>query len=100
MKLTKLLSGALAICAGLATLTMVHTASGQSTSTAQINGVVQDPSGAAVVNAQIKATEIDTGSLHTTTSNGTGVYTFAELPVGHYNLQVSSPGFQTYVQKN
>ncbi len=98
--MTKLLSGALTICFGLAILTTVPAAIAQSTSTAQINGVVQDQSGAVVPNAQITVTEIDTGTVHTTTSNATGVYTVAQLPVGHYNLQVSAPGFQTYVQRN
>ena len=45
-----------------------------SQATAQIHGVVQDSSGAAVPAANIKATQTETGIVRTTTSGGDGGY--------------------------
>src|ERR1700692_4446361 len=47
----------------------------QSTSGGGIKGTVNDPSGAAVANATVTATNTDTGVATTVKSNGTGNYT-------------------------
>jgi len=69
---------------------------GQSVS--QIQGVVQDDSGAAVPNTEVKATQTDTNITRTTTSGPDGAYVLANLPLGPYRLEVSRQGFTTYVQ--
>jgi hypothetical protein len=71
---------------------------GQSQNTAQIQGTVQDASGAPVPGAQIKATQIDTGVSRVVTSESDGVYVLPNLSIGPYRLEVSKPGFSTYVQ--
>jgi len=69
---------------------------GQATS--QIQGVVLDPAGAAVPGAEIKATQTDTGVVRTTNSGADGTYALANLAIGPYRVEVSKPGFSTYVQ--
>ena len=72
---------------------------GQATAVSQISGVVQDSSGAAVPNAEIRVTQTDTGLVRPTTSGPDGAYVLPNLPVGPYRLEASSKGFSSYVQK-
>jgi hypothetical protein len=72
---------------------------GQAINSAQIHGTVSDPTGAAIVGAEIKATQIATGLVRTTTSSAEGSYYFPDLPVGAYQLAVTAPGFESYLQK-
>src|ERR1700730_5301729 len=67
-------------------------------STAQIQGIVQDQSGLAVAGAEVKATQTGTGAVRTAMSGADGVYVLTSLSVGPYRLEVSRPGFATYVQ--
>jgi hypothetical protein len=70
----------------------------QAISTSQINGTVQDASGLPIPGAEVRATQTDTGLTRSFTTNAEGGYVLANLPVGPYQLQVSKPGFSTYVQ--
>ena len=60
---------------------------------AGIQGVVQDPSGAAIPAATLTLTNKDTGHLQTTTSDASGVYNFLSLPPGNYSIDVAATGF-------
>src|SRR5215510_8899960 len=66
--------------------------------TAQISGTVKDSSGAVLPGADITATQSETGISRTTVSNETGSYVLPNLPLGPYKLEVSLPGFRTFVQ--
>ena len=66
--------------------------------TAQINGVVQDSSGAVLPGAEVTATQTDTGVSRMTITNEAGFYVLPNLPLGPYRLEASLPGFRTYVQ--
>jgi hypothetical protein len=66
--------------------------------TAQISGTVKDPSGAVLPGVEITATQTGTGVARNTVSNETGSYVLANLALGPYRLEVSLPGFRTYVQ--
>lgn len=70
----------------------------QTVAAAEIGGHVEDASGAMIVGAQVKATQADTGQVHTANTTTQGSYTLSSLPVGPYTLQVAAPGFRTYVQ--
>ncbi len=70
----------------------------QQVAVAQLDGYVTDPSGQAVVGAQVKAIETDRDQVHAATTDVTGHYSFPGLPAGNYRLEVSSQGFKTYVQ--
>src|SRR3954470_21121682 len=63
--------------------------------TAALRGTITDPSGAAVVGAQVTARNMDTGFVRGTTSTGAGLYNLMELPVGTYELTVKSNSFTT-----
>ena len=89
------------MAAGVAVLTgcmMLPTApfAGAQSTTADITGSVTDASGAAIPNATITLTEVDTKEVRTTQSGGGGDYTFAQLSPGRYTMQVTETGFKTY----
>ncbi len=67
--------------------------------TGTIRGVLTDPSGAVVVNAEVTAVGSDTGFTRTTRSNARGEYEVPLLPTGTYTLTVTSSGFGTYKQE-
>lgn len=58
-----------------------------------LEGTVTDPSGAVIPNAQIELTNTATNQVRQTLTNLQGFYTFSLLPVGTYELKVSSRGF-------
>jgi Carboxypeptidase regulatory-like domain len=66
--------------------------------TAQIHGIVQDASGAAVPGAEVKATQTATGFVRTINSEADGSYVLSNLPIGPYHLEVSKEGFNKFVQ--
>ncbi len=66
--------------------------------TAAINGVVTDPSGAAVAGAKVTAKDLDRGSSFPTTADGSGFYNLPRLPVGRYEVRVENAGFQAAVK--
>lgn len=70
----------------------------QSTAIAQVSGTVTDSSGALVAGATVTMTETSKRTVRTTTSDSTGSYTLANLPVGPYRLEAKSAGFKDYVQ--
>jgi hypothetical protein len=65
-----------------------------------INGTVVDPSGAAVPNATVIATEVGKGLKRSATSDNKGEYHFAGLPPATYDVSAQSSGFKTAVHKN
>ena len=69
----------------------------QSAGGAQIIGVVTDPSGAVVPGAHVKATQTSTGLIRETVSTSNGSYSLPNLPVGPYSVEVTTQGFERYV---
>lgn len=65
------------------------------TTSATLSGMVQDPQGAAIPNAPVTATQIDTGQAYTARSGSDGHYIITNLPIGHYRITSSSAGFKT-----
>src|SRR5689334_15533834 len=64
-----------------------------------IEGTVSDPSGAVVSGAQITATNAATGASFSVTAGNDGLFRFALLPVGTYDISASQSGFSKYVQQ-
>jgi hypothetical protein len=62
-------------------------------SVGSVSGVVTDPSGAAIAGAQTRLNNVGTGLGYATITGPDGVYRFASLPVGTYDLSVSHTGF-------
>jgi len=67
--------------------------------TGSIRGTVADSSGALVAGATVTARQVETGLARTATTDRSGNYLLLELPVGHYALEVTSKGFQKYLQE-
>ncbi len=80
----------------LAIITIALTAQAQNINS-QVEGRVQDTSGAVIPAAQLVLANVDTGVKQTTQTNNQGLYVFPSVPVGEYTLQISKTGFQTYV---
>ena len=61
-----------------------------------IQGSVLDPSGAAVPNAKVTATNTDRNQVvRTFTTDSGGNYSLPVLPIGHYSIKVEANGFKT-----
>ncbi len=58
-----------------------------------VQGNVQDPSGAAVAGANVTLTNTDTNVKQTNKADDSGVYRFASLAPGNYQITAEAPGF-------
>ncbi|HET7345904.1 MAG TPA: carboxypeptidase regulatory-like domain-containing protein [Acidobacteriaceae bacterium] len=65
---------------------------------ANVTGTVKDPSGAAIPNAQVQLTNVNTGVVRTTATNTVGIYVFPNVVPGVYGMQASANGFATVSQ--
>jgi hypothetical protein len=64
-------------------------------STAALNGVVTDSTGAVVAKANLVLRNVDTGIENQAASNDTGNYRFSNVSPGRYTLKISAPSFST-----
>ncbi len=64
--------------------------------TATVSGTVTDPSGAVIPNAAVTLKNQASGDVRAGKSNGAGDFTFSAVPVGTYEVDIQSPGFQTF----
>ena len=60
---------------------------------ADLKGVVQDPSGAAIAGATLSVKDPQTGLNRSAMSDRNGEFLFTSLPPSKYSLRVESPGF-------
>jgi hypothetical protein len=65
----------------------------------RISGTVKDASGAVVPKATVSITNSATGVRLTLTTDDKGVYSFLEVQVGGYELEITANGFKPY-QRN
>src|SRR5215475_8366686 len=70
------------------------------TANATLGGTARDASGALIPGVTVTATNTATGIVSTAITNEAGVYQFASLQTGTYNVQAELPGFQTQVVNN
>src|SRR5580692_7873456 len=70
----------------------------QGVATGRISGTLTDYSGAVLVGASIRATNLQTGSSRQTVTDSGGRFSIADLPIGSYDVRASSPGFDTVVR--
>src|SRR5262245_7995644 len=84
-----------ALCCALLVLScLVPMAIGQET-TAGLQGVVKDPTGAVVPNATVELSGPALMTPKKQQTDGTGAYHFASLPPGVYTLSVTAAKFRT-----
>ena len=65
---------------------------------ATVNGVVSDPSGAAIPEAKVSLTNVNTAVVRTTVANSGGAYAFLNVVPGVYKLEASAAGFARVAQ--
>ena len=65
----------------------------------ELTGIVTDPSGAVVSGATVTATNEATGLKLTSTTSASGSYRISNVPVGTYDITVTSSGFAAYSAK-
>lgn len=70
---------------------------GQGT-TASLGGTVTDSTGAVIPNAQVLLKNESSNDQRRSKSNGAGVFSFAALPTGTYDITISAPGFAGFQQ--
>ena len=64
-------------------------------SSATLNGVVRDSTGAVIAKAGLVLTNVDTGIERPGTSNDSGNYVFVDITPGRYSLKATAEGFST-----
>lgn len=74
---------------------MVHA---QTAGTASVQGMVKDPTGAAIPNATVVFISTDTGTRREVKTASSGDYSIANVPVGAYTLSVTASGFSGFKQ--
>jgi hypothetical protein len=62
----------------------------------KITGVIKDQSDSVIAGATVVITNTQTGTQLTATTDQDGVFTFPVLPVGQYQIDVTSDAFQPY----
>lgn len=83
----------------LSVMSIVRAASAQ-VDQGTVSGSVKDASGAIIPGAEVTLTNTDTGLVLHGTTNGSGIFSFSPVKIGHYSVSASSTGFQTVMQKN
>ena len=74
-------------------LTLLPAVAHAQLSSASVTGLVRDTTGAGVRHAAITLTNVDTSVVRHTQSNGTGNYSFIDVPPGRYTLDFAAPNF-------
>lgn len=87
----------LAVCLMASFALMPRVSWGQAGTTGAVKITVLDPSGASIVGAGVAVRNVDTNNVLSGASGNGGLYTFAALPFGTYELTVTKAGFETQV---
>src|ERR1039457_101762 len=95
MRTKKSLAVALALFATFALLNAASLLVWSQEVTANITGIVTDPSGAPIKGAMVTATDADRGTVWNVTTNEDGAYNLLRLPIGTYRVKMTAPGFQS-----
>jgi hypothetical protein len=70
----------------------------QTAGTGSIQGTVSDATGAVIQNAAVTLTNTSTQIQHSAKSGADGLYSFPNIPIGAYTLDVAASGFEHYSQ--
>jgi hypothetical protein len=80
-----------------ATFTVLHHAAMGQSATASLRGVVTDTTKAVVPGAEVVITSIGTAQQHVEQTDSRGEFSFQELFIGDYRIEVRSQGFAVWV---
>jgi hypothetical protein len=68
--------------------------------TATLSGIVSDPTHSVIVNVTVQLSNVDTNVSQTAQTNQAGLYTFASVPPGRYDIAVKHAGFKAAIIKD
>src|SRR5271154_6711745 len=68
--------------------------------TGSIQGSISDATGAIIQNATVTVTNVATQVKRTAVTPGSGLFSFPNLDIGTYTVEVAAPGFEHYAQSN
>ncbi|HEY1679996.1 MAG TPA: TonB-dependent receptor [Candidatus Sulfotelmatobacter sp.] len=91
MSLYRRAFAAIVLCAPFAACAVL---SAQTGATGAISGAITDPTGAVIVGAQVRVTNMATGDSRTLQSNDRGLYLAPLLQPGEYAVEVTKQGFK------
>jgi hypothetical protein len=72
----------------------------QTAGTASVQGVVTDATGAVIPDASVTVINIATQVQHATVTDKSGLYSFPNIAIGTYTVEVTATGFERYRQSN
>jgi Carboxypeptidase regulatory-like domain len=84
----------------IAILSFAAKGNAQLAGTGSIQGSIADATGAIIQNATVTVTNIATQVKHTAVTGGSGLYSFPNMDIGTYTLEVVAQGFEHYSQSN
>ena len=84
----------------LAILLSVGLAAGQSRQSGEIRGTVTDSSGGVIAGVVVTINNLATGVVQRPTTDATGLYDAASVPVGPYSVTFSKEGFKQFIRSN
>ncbi len=95
------LGGKISVLVALAAMVCGATfALAQGIATGSISGVVQDPQGAVVANANVTVTQLSTNRIFRAQTTSAGIVALRDLPPGAYDLKIEAPNFRTFESKS
>lgn len=93
-------SRALLCAVPLCLAALMPAAAGAQTTSGTMIGIIADPEGATVPQAEVTVTQTQRDFSQKTTTDKKGSFSFLQLPPGTYNLSVTAAGFKTYEKTN
>ena len=95
-----LLPRAFCLCAAILIAVIVCVRANAQSDLTSVTGVIHDPSGAVVSNANVTIRNQATGAERKATTYYGGSYSITSVPAGAYTLIIEAPGFKRYEQAN
>jgi hypothetical protein len=90
----------LAVVLCFAVFSFAVRAHAQAAGTGSIQGIIADATGAIIPGASVTATNVATQVKQISVTEGNGLYSFPNLAIGTYTLDVVAPGFEHYTRSN
>src|SRR5713226_6455044 len=85
---------------GVAQILLLMPANLHAQAVSRINGTVMDQAGAAILDAKVTVTNVDTNVSQTTATTSVGTYLVIDLIPGTYIVKVEKAGFKVFLNKN
>src|SRR4051794_7913538 len=79
---------------------ILYSPSKAQTSFGRISGTVTDPAGAIVAGATVTVKNVGTQATRIAKSDNNGFYSFSDLPIGSYSVDVNQTGFRRQQRTN